>query len=61
MNFGIANWNQISGEKKEKLCYMDTGSFVVYKKAEDISVDISKDFDTRFVALNYELGRSLPM
>ena len=29
--------------EKSKLCYMDTGSFIVYIKTEDIYVDIAKD------------------
>ena len=33
--------------KKAKLCYMDTDSFIVYKKSEDIYVDIAKDAETR--------------
>ena len=43
-----------NGKKKAKLCYMDTDSFLVYIKTEDISVDISKDFETRFGTSNYE-------
>ena len=44
--------------EKAKLCYMDTDSFGVYIKTEDIWVDIAKDFETRFHTLNYELDRS---
>ena len=29
--------------KKAKLCYMDTDSFLVYTKIEDIDIDISKN------------------
>ena len=36
--------------EKAKLCYMDTGSFIVYIKTEDIYVDITKDILTRFDA-----------
>ena len=28
--------------KNEELCYMDTNSFIVYTKAEDIYADIAK-------------------
>ena len=45
--------------EKTKLCYMDTGSFTVYMKAEDIYVDIAKDVETRFGTSNYELDRPL--
>ena len=34
--------------KKERSCYMDTGSFIVYIKTEDIHIDIAKDVVTRF-------------
>ena len=34
--------------EKAKLYYIDTGIFIVYIKAEDISVDIEKDVETRF-------------
>ena len=37
----------IYGEKV-KLCYMDTVSFIVYIKTEDIYKDIAKDVETRF-------------
>ena len=40
-------------EKKGKLCYMDTDSFFVYTKAEDIA----KDVEVRFGTSNYELDR----
>ena len=30
-------------KKKAKLCFMDTGSFIVYIKIEDMYVDIGKD------------------
>ena len=40
--------------KKAKLCYMDTDSFVVYIKADDIYKDIAEDVETRFGTSNYE-------
>ena len=39
---------------------MDTDSCIVYIKTEDIYLDIVKDVETRFHALNYELDRPLP-
>ena len=44
-------------EEKAKLYYMDTDSFIVYIKTEDIYVDIEKYPKTRFDILNYELYR----
>ena len=40
-----------------KLCYMDTGSFIVHVKAEDIYKDIAEDVETRFDISNLELDR----
>ena len=37
------------------LCYIDTDSFIVYIKAEDIYSDIAKDVETRSDTSNYEL------
>ena len=39
---------------------MDTHSFVVYIKADDIYKDIAEDVENRFDTSNYELDRSLP-
>ena len=33
---------------KVKLCYMDTDSFIVYVKTDDIYKDIPKDVEARF-------------
>ena len=38
---------------------MDTDSFIVYIKTEDIYRDIVKDFKTRIDTSNYELDRPL--
>ena len=46
--------------EKVKLCYMDTDSFIVYIKTDDIYKDIAEDFETRFDTSNYELDRPLP-
>ena len=43
-----------------KLCYMDTDSFIVYIKTDDIYKDIAEDAETRLNVSNYELDRSLP-
>ena len=39
---------------------MDTDSFIVYIKIEDIYIEIVKDVESRFYTLNYELDRPLP-
>ena len=43
-----------------KLCYMDTGSFIVLVKTDDIYKDTADDVETRFVTSNYEIDRPLP-
>ena len=46
--------------EKAKLCYMDSDSFRVCIKTDDIYKDIAEDVETRFDTSNYELDRSLP-
>ena len=36
-----------------KPCYMDTGSFVVHVKTDDVYKDIAKDVETRFYTSNF--------
>ena len=43
----------------DKVCYMDTESFIFYIKTNNILVDIAKDVETRFDTPNYDLGRPL--
>ena len=45
--------------KKTKLCYMDTDSFIVYIKRDDIYKDIEEDVETKFDTSDYELDRPL--
>ena len=45
--------------EKAKLCHMDTDSFIVCIKANDIYKDIT-GVETRFDSPNYELDRPLP-
>ena len=44
-------------DEKLKLRYMNTDSFIVYIKTYDIYRNITKDVETRFDTLNYELDR----
>ena len=41
--------------KKENFCYMDTDSFIVYIKTDDIYRDIVEDVGTKFDTSNDEL------
>ena len=42
------------------MCYINTNSFIVYIKADDIYKDIAEDVKTRFDTSNYELNRPFP-
>ena len=43
-----------------KLGYMDTDSFIIHIKTEDIYEEIANDVEKRFDASNYEVNISLP-
>ena len=45
--------------EKAKLHCMDTDSFVVYIKTDDIYKDIAEDVETRLDTLNHELDREI--
>ena len=45
----------------EKLCYMDTDSFIMNIKTNDFYKDISNDVENRFDTSNYEVNRPLPI
>ena len=46
--------------RKNKLCYMDTDSFIVYIEIDDIHKDTAEKVENRFDASNYELERPIP-
>ena len=41
-------------DEKAKLCYMDTDSFILYIKPDDIDKDIAEYVEIRFDTLKYE-------
>ena len=43
-----------------KLCYIDTDSFIMNIKTEDVYNDIANDVEKRFDTSNYECDRPLP-
>ena len=50
-------WNDYIKSKYQdnaKLCYMDTDSFIVYVKTENIYIYIAEDAEERFDTSNYE-------
>ena len=42
-----------------KPCYMNTGSFIVHLKTEDIFKGVPEDVETRFHTSNFELDKPL--
>ena len=44
----------------DRLCYMDTDSFIMNIKTNDFYKDITSDFENRFDTSNYEVNRPLP-
>ena len=45
--------------EKEKSCYKEKDSFIVYTKIEDINVYVAGDIETRVHTLIYELAKTL--
>ena len=54
------NYVKPNYDERAKLCYMDTDSFIVYIKTDDIYIDIKEGVETRFETPIYELDRLLP-
>ena len=48
-------------QDKAKLCYMDTGSFVIYIKTEDFYEDIAGDVGRWFDTSNYDEDDERPL
>ena len=47
-------------EKKAKLCYIDTNSFIIHIKTKDFYKDIADDVEKRSDRSNYEVDTPLP-
>ena len=47
-------------QQNAKLCYMDTSSFIIHVKTEDVYEVIADDVEKRFDTSNYEVDRPLP-
>ena len=46
-------------DKNAKLCYIDTDSFIVHIKVDDIYKDIAEDVEIRFDTSNFEIDHHL--
>ena len=47
-------------DENVKLCYMDTDSFIVYVKTNDIYKGIAADVETRIDTSSFEIDRPPP-
>ena len=47
-------------QQNAKLCYMDTDSFIINIKTEDVYEDVTNEVEKIFDTLNYEVNRPLP-
>ena len=47
-------------QRNAKLCYMDTDSFIIHIKTEDVYRDIANNVEKRFDTSNYNIHRPLP-
>ena len=54
------NYVKLKYREKTNLCYMDTDSFIVYVKTDDVYKHITEDVETRFDTSNHELLRLSP-
>ena len=46
--------------ERTKLCYINTDSFIVHIKTNEICKDISEDVEKRFDTSNYDIDRPFP-
>ena len=60
MNEVCYDYVKLKYGERAKLCYVDTDSFIVYIKTDDIYKEIAEDVETRFDTSKYELDRPLP-
>ena len=51
---------KLKHEEKAKRCYIDTESFIVCIKTDDIYIDVAEDVETRFDTSAYELEKPIP-
>ena len=47
-------------QQNAKLCYMDTDSFIIHIKTDDVYKDIGNDVEKRFGTSNYDVNKLLP-
>ena len=55
-----SDYIKLKYKSNSELCHMDTGSFIIYIKTEDIYVDIANNVEKRSGTSNYAIKRPLP-
>ena len=53
------DYSKLKSQQNAKLCYMDTDSFIIHIKTEDVYQDIADNVEKRFDTSNYEVDRRL--
>ena len=53
------NYIQPKYQENAKLCYIDTDSFIIYIKSEDVYEDIADNVEKRFDTSDYKVNRPL--
>ena len=56
---GWYNYTKPKYGDNSRLCYMDTDSFIVHVKLEDVYEDHAEDVEIKFYISNYEIKRPL--
>ena len=56
----LYDYIELKYQNNAKLCYMDTDTFFIHIKTEDVYKDIADDFEKRFDTPNYEVNGPLP-
>ena len=53
------NYIQPKYQENAKLCYIDTDSFIIYIKSEDVYEDIADNVEKKFDTSDYKVNRPL--
>ena len=60
MNFAMNDYVKPKYGENGKLCYMDTDSFIVHVRTDNIYKDVAEDGERIFDTSNFEIDRLLP-
>ena len=60
MNFGMIILNQSISKMQNYATWIQTDSFIIHIKTENVYEDLAGDVEKRFDTSNYEINRPLP-